>query len=113
MSRLPIAACMLALLGGAAAAGEDCPGHSGALGTSRVWNVTVAASGGELCGDADANGSVTVTDGVQTLRAAAALPTVCAPARCDVDGNGTVSVSDGVNVLRGAAGLSFPSDCPG
>lgn len=65
-----------------------------------------------LCGDADLSGSVTVTDGVQTLRAAADLSSSCTPARCDVDGSGTVSVTDGVNVLRAAAGLSFTANCP-
>ena len=65
-----------------------------------------------ICGDADMNGSVTVSDGVQTLRAAAGLPSACVPARCDVDGNGTVSVTDGVDVLRVAAGLPFTARCP-
>jgi hypothetical protein len=64
-----------------------------------------------LCGDADLNGSVSVLDGVQTLRAAAELSSSCTPSRCDVDGNGSISVSDGVNVLRGAAGLSFTANC--
>lgn len=64
-----------------------------------------------LCGDADLNGSISVLDGVQTLRAAAELSSSCTPARCDVDGNGSISVSDGVNVLRGAAGLSFTANC--
>ena len=65
-----------------------------------------------LCGDADLNGTVTVTDGVQTLRAAAGLSSSCTPARCDLDGNGSISVTDGVNVLRAAADLSFTADCP-
>lgn len=60
----------------------------------------------EMCGDADDSGTVTVTDGVQTLRAAAGLSTSCTVGRCDVDGNGSITVSDGVNVLRAAAGLS-------
>ena len=67
----------------------------------------------ETCGDADASGAVTVTDGVQALRSAAGLSTGCTPARCDVDGSGSVTVTDGVNVLRKAAGLSAPSACPG
>lgn len=67
----------------------------------------------ETCGDADGNGSVTVSDGVQTLRAAADLSSTCTPARCDLDGSGSVTVSDGVNVLRKAADLSAPSACPG
>jgi hypothetical protein len=72
----------------------------------------IGARGADLCGDADGNGNVTVSDGVQTLRAAAGLSTTCTPERCDVDGGGTVSVSDGVNVLRAAAGLSVRLQCP-
>lgn len=67
----------------------------------------------DRCGDADGGGTVTVTDGVQTLRAAAGLGSSCTPARCDLDGSGTVSVSDGVNVLREAAGLPVTLACPG
>ncbi len=65
-----------------------------------------------LCGDADGDGAVTVTDGVLTLRAAAALSSPCTAAQCDVDGSGAVTVTDGVNVLRAAAGLPFASNCP-
>lgn len=36
------------------------------------------------CGDADGDGSVTVTDGVQALRAAAGLSSTCGSG-CDVD----------------------------
>lgn len=67
----------------------------------------------ERCGDADGNGSVSVTDGVQTLRAAASLASTCTPARCDVNDDGAVSVTDGVNVLREAAGLAPTLTCPG
>ena len=61
----------------------------------------------ELCGDADGSGSVTVTDGVSVLRAAANLPSRCSMVVCDVDRSGTITVTDGVNVLRGAAGFSM------
>jgi len=74
---------------------------------------TTPAVAGDRCGDADSSGSVTVTDGVQTLRAAAGLSSSCALARCDVDDSGSVSVTDGVNVLRAAAGLSVTLSCPG
>ncbi len=67
----------------------------------------------DVCGDADGVGGVTVADGIQTLRAAAALPSACVPARCDIDGSGTVSVADGVSVLRASAGLSVVLACPG
>lgn len=75
--------------------------------------VTPRQAAAQTCGDADGSGSVTVTDGVQTLRSAAGLSSSCTPARCDVDGSGSVSVTDGVNVLRAAAGLAAPSACPG
>lgn len=77
-------------------------------GAQRIYPVIRPA----LCGDADLSGTLTVTDGVQALRAAAELSSTCTPARCDVDGNGAISVTDGVNVLRGAAGLPFPANCP-
>jgi hypothetical protein len=75
--------------------------------------VTAAAARADTCGDADDSGAVTVTDGVQTLRAAAGLDSSCTAARCDVDGSGAVSVTDGVNVLRAAAGLAVTFRCPG
>lgn len=66
----------------------------------------------QVCGDADGNGQVSVTDGVQALRAAAALTNTCTAARCDVDGNGSISVTDGVNILRKAASLPITENCP-
>jgi hypothetical protein len=65
----------------------------------------------DTCGDADGNGSVTVTDGVQTLRAAAGLSSTCTLTRCDVNGSGSITVSDGVQVLRAAAGLAVGGTC--
>ena len=70
------------------------------------------SNGNATCGDADGNGSITVTDGVQTLRAAAGLSSPCTPARCDVNGSGDVTVTDGVQVLRAAAGLPTTLACP-
>jgi hypothetical protein len=67
---------------------------------------------GGACGDADGSGSVTVTDGVQVLRAAAGLSSPCTAARCDVNGSGTITVTDGVQVLRDAAGLPTDPRCP-
>lgn len=71
----------------------------------------LTAGGGETCGDADGSGAVTVTDGVQTLRAAAGLASPCTLARCDVNGSGAITVTDGVQVLRGAAGLPLDGTC--
>lgn len=97
---------------------DDCfvldPTEADLNGGARIYPVInpVPTPTPGLCGDADLNGTISVTDGVHTLRAAADLPSNCTLARCDVDGNGTISVSDGVNVLRGAAGLSFTAACP-
>jgi hypothetical protein len=78
-----------------------------------VWSVAAACGAyAEICGDADGSGAVTVTDGVQTLRAAAGLATSCVAGRCDVDGSGAITVSDGVNVLRKAAGVVVDERCP-
>ncbi len=74
---------------------------------------TAPAVAADSCGDADGSGAITVTDGVQTLRAAAGLASSCTPARCDLDGGGTITVSDGVNVLRAAAGVAVNLACPG
>jgi hypothetical protein len=90
----------------------------GKLGTA-MWKAAMAlmlmgiaagSASAQSCGDADANGNVTVSDGVQALRAAAALSSICAAA-CDVDGNGAVTVSDGVSILRKSAGLAINEAC--
>lgn len=72
-----------------------------------------AIAAAQPCGDADGNGSVTVTDGVQVLRAAAGLASNCTLERCDVNASGSITVTDGVVVLRAAAGLSVTLECPG
>jgi len=64
----------------------------------------------QTCGDANDDDAVSVTDGVQALRAAASLSSTCGEG-CDVDGSGSISVTDGVNILRKAAGLSFTAAC--
>ena len=76
-----------------------------------VCGMLASAAHAEICGDADGNGSVTVTDGVQVLRAAAGLSGDCPVVTCDVDGSGFVTVTDGVNVLRVAAGLPASGNC--
>jgi hypothetical protein len=65
-----------------------------------------------ICGDPDQSGAPGVTDGVQSLRAAAGLSNNCTIAACDVDGSGTITVTDGVNILRAGAGLPSESACP-
>jgi hypothetical protein len=74
--------------------------------------VLVPPAFAQTCGDADGSGTVTVTDGVQVLRAAAGLTASCPATLCDVDGSGSVTVTDGVNVLRKAAGLAVDFKCP-
>lgn len=79
----------------------------------RITNDPATCVAAVACGDADGNGAVNVTDGVNVLRSAAGLASACdEPAPCDVDGNGSVSVTDGVNVLRAAAGLGSNLTCP-
>lgn len=75
-----------------------------------VTLVAAAPVAAQVCGDANGNDTVTVTDGVQALRAAAGLSSSCEDG-CDVDGNGAITVSDGVNILRKAAGLAINEAC--
>lgn len=75
--------------------------------------VLSSTASAQICGDADNNGQVSVTDGVQALRAAATLPSGCTLATCDIDGSGSVTVTDGVNILRKAAALPVTDNCPG
>lgn len=63
------------------------------------------------CGDANRTGSVTVTDGVLVLRAAASLPSNCPKERCDMNVDGGISVTDGVLALRVAAGITTQVAC--
>ena len=65
-----------------------------------------------LCGDTNNDGTITVTDGIQALRAAAELSSSCTNSRCDVNGNGEVSVSDGTLILKAAADLPIEAHCP-
>lgn len=93
-------------------AGEVCRfdpkgGSSGCL--ARL--VRYESDATQLCGDADGDETLSVTDGVTTLRMAALLPSTCSFEVCDVDGDGTMSVTDGVNVLRAVAGLSAELRC--
>lgn len=75
-----------------------------------ITAVMATTAAAQTCGDANDNDAVTVTDGVQALRAAAGLPSSCEDG-CDVDGSGTVTVSDGVNILRKAAGITINEVC--
>lgn len=73
---------------------------------------TPVRTAGAQCGDADASGAATVTDGVLVLRTAAGLTGGCTlVSRCDVDGSGGITVTDGVAALRLAAGLPVETAC--
>ena len=65
----------------------------------------------QLCGDADGNGTVGVTDGVEALRAGAGLPSSCTLEVCDIDRSGAITLTDGVTILRKAAGLPISQNC--
>jgi hypothetical protein len=73
--------------------------------TSLVFGMIPDAYGARPCGDADNNGTVSVTDGVNVLRSAASLSSIATRDCCDMDFNGVVSVTDGVLTLRAAADL--------
>jgi hypothetical protein len=64
-----------------------------------------------ICGDANNDGDISVSDGVSALRAAAELPSTCPLAVCDVNADGRITVTDGVNILRNAAGLPNVDKC--
>ncbi len=59
-----------------------------------------------VCGDADGDDRVSVTDGVLALRAAAGLSSSCALETCDADRDGAFGVTDGVLVLRAATEIT-------
>ena len=90
------------------------------LHTVRRWRVVIAAAGLGLvpgvdglaarCGDVDGTNTITVTDGVNLLRAAAGLRT-CELRSCDIDLDGRVGVTDGVRALRAAADIPTPIVC--
>jgi hypothetical protein len=73
--------------------------------------VSVTPGDAASCGDANRTGTVTVTDGVLVLRAAAQLPAICPRERCDMNVDGGVSVTDGVLALRVAAGIQTQVAC--
>jgi hypothetical protein len=91
------------------------------LGRSATWLVLTAvlmlgaATGAhaQVCGDATGDGEVTDTDGVQILRAAALLSTVCTLPVCDINGDGQITDTDGVLALRKAAQLAIEENCSG
>lgn len=73
-----------------------------------------AGASAQTCGDADGDGSLTVIDAANVLRAAVELPSACTaqPARCDLDGSGGITVIDAASVLRRAVDLPGADACP-
>src|SRR5262245_29825887 len=61
-----------------------------------------------VCGDVNDDDTVSVTDGIVCLRAAAGL---ASDDRCDIDGDGTVSVTDGIGILRNSIALAAVLSC--
>lgn len=64
-----------------------------------------------ICGDADNDGDITISDGIHALRAAIGLPDLCTIAICDVDADGQITVADGVNIVRNALILPAIDNC--
>jgi hypothetical protein len=73
--------------------------------------VSATTASAQVCGDANRTGTVTVTDGVLVLRAAADIPGTCPRERCDMNLDGRISVTDGVLALRLAAGVNAEVVC--
>lgn len=64
-----------------------------------------------LLPDGGGDATLTVTDGIRVLRAAAELPSSCLIDFCDADASGSTTVTDGVRVLRAAAALPVALEC--
>ncbi len=92
---------------------RSCHRTTAALLLGAAVGLSAAPVRAQVCGDADASGAVSLTDGVRALRSAAGLAGGCAIPVCDFDGNGAVGVTDGVRVLRVVAGLDGGLVCPG
>lgn len=83
-----------------------------ALALASVVALGAAGTGhAQVCGDADGDGMVTDTDGVNALRAAAQLSTLCTLDACDVNADGMLTDTDGVLILRIAASLPVAAHC--
>lgn len=64
-----------------------------------------------LCGDANADDVVTVTDALLILGKAVGLAKSCPKAACDMDGNGEITGIDALTDLRKAVGLEVGEHC--
>lgn len=63
------------------------------------------------CGDANGNGTISVSDAVVVLRNVVSSGS-CYLRTCDLDGSHAIRISDALNDLRIVVGLPAPLDCP-
>jgi uncharacterized delta-60 repeat protein len=64
-----------------------------------------------VCGDANADATVSASDALVALRTAVQSAS-CEPCVCDVNGSGSVAASDALQILRRAVGQNVDLDCP-
>ncbi len=64
-----------------------------------------------VCGDASGNRTLSVTDGLEIMRASIGVNPHCPFSECDVNGDGNVSVVDAAKVVHAAVGEPLDLDC--
>ncbi|HXC52474.1 MAG TPA: DUF4215 domain-containing protein [Candidatus Limnocylindrales bacterium] len=65
-----------------------------------------------ICGDPDADGTVSASDALSVIRYAVDLSSGCNLERCDIDGSGRVATDDALDVLHLSSGLDVVRQCP-
>lgn len=89
-------------------------GEQDAYGTdlkAQVWLVLDGDVGAvAVCGDANADGSVSAPDALVALLSAVALDS-CALCRCDTDDSGAVTASDALTILQSSVYLPVTLAC--
>lgn len=65
----------------------------------------------DLCGDVDADGSVTVRDALRILRKSVDATRLCPMGICDLDGNGTIAARDALLGLFKSVGIEVKDKC--
>jgi hypothetical protein len=65
-----------------------------------------------MCGDADLNTRINVSDAQRILHAAVGLSVSCPVDVCDTSADGSLTVGDAQRVLRAAVGLPSQLLCP-
>lgn len=79
--------------------------------TTTTIESTTTTLPSSFCGDWSADGEVTATDALGTLKAAVGTSS-CADCICDTDSSGEISAADALRVLRYAVGQPVVLDCP-